>query len=148
MEARRSESVACRGRLPGPGRQDLSRGRGRFADEMTALRRGVAASLIVAVALAGAGCGNGSSISDPKIVAALDLEQTARGYEVGGDPFCTIVELLNDGDEVERASDRRGGDFVIASPDGQVGVLAEPPFAPDCTRRARDALKHLERKQG
>ncbi len=114
---------------------------------MTALRRGVAASLIVAVALAWAGCGDGTSISDSKIVAALDLKETGRGYEIGGDPFCTVVELLNDSGEVEQAADQGGRDFVIASPDGEVGVLAKPPFAPDCTHRARDALKHLERKQ-
>jgi hypothetical protein len=115
---------------------------------MTTLRRGVAASLIVAVALAWAGCGDGSSISDSKIVAALDLKQTTRGYEIGGDPFCTVVELLNDGGEVAQASDEGGHDFVIASPDGEIGVIAKPPFAPDCTHRARDALKKLVRKEG
>jgi hypothetical protein len=64
----------------------------------------------------------------------------------GGDPFCTVDELLNEADEVEQASDPRGRDFLIASPNGEIGVLARRPFAPDCTRRAKDALKRLARK--
>src|SRR5215211_6954188 len=107
---------------------------------MDASRRGHAALLLVAVALVGAGCAAGSSVSDSEIVAALHLQKTARGYEMGGDPFCRI-------DEFQEANDQSGHDFVIASPDARIGVLARPPFAPDCTRRARDALKKLERKQ-
>jgi hypothetical protein len=114
---------------------------------MDASRRALAALLIVAVALVGAGCATGSSVSDSEIVAALHLQKTSRGYEMGGDPFCTIDQLLNDGDEVQEASDQGGHDFVIPSPNGEIGVLARPPFAPDCTHRARDALKKLERKQ-
>ena len=65
---------------------------------------------------------------------------------MSGDPFCTIDRLLNDAGEVEEASDQRGETFVIASPNGEIGVLARRPFAPDCTRRARSALKRLERQ--
>jgi hypothetical protein len=93
-----------------------------------------------------AGCGDGQSTRDSKIVDALDLKQTNRAYRIGGDPFCTVDELLNDADEVEQASDPRGPDFLIASPNGEIGVLARRPFAPDCTRRAKDALKRLARK--
>jgi len=114
---------------------------------MDASRWGHAALLLVAVALVGAGCAAGSSVSDSEIVAALHLQKTARGYEMGGDPFCRIDELLNDVGEVQEANDQSGHDFVIASPDARIGVLARPPFAPDCTRRARDALKKLEQKQ-
>ena len=67
---------------------------------------------------------------------------------MGGDPFCTVDELLNDGGEVDGAGSNGGQDFVIASPNGEVGVLARRPFAPDCTKRADDALKRLSRKSG
>ena len=103
------------------------------------------ASLIAALALAGGGCGPGSSISDSEIVRALDLKRTDHAYRIGGDPFCTVGELLNDSGEVDGASGNGGQSFLIASPDGEVGVLARKPFAPDCTRRARDDLKRLAR---
>ncbi len=95
-----------------------------------------------------AGCGGaGGGISDSKLVEALDLKQTDRGYEVGGDPFCAVEELLNDGDEVSQASDDAGAAvFVITGPDGDVGVVAKRPFAPDCTRKAKHRLKRLELK--
>jgi hypothetical protein len=35
---------------------------------------------------------------------------------------------------------------VIASPNGAVGVVAHPPFAPNCKREAEAALKKLARK--
>jgi hypothetical protein len=106
------------------------------------------ALLIAALTLAAGGCGPGSSTPDSEIVDALNLKQAGHGYEIGGDPFCTVDELLNDGDEVDQASGEAGRDFLIASPDGEIGVLARRPFAPDCTRRARDALKRLARKSG
>jgi hypothetical protein len=104
------------------------------------------ALLVAALALAGGGCGSGSSTPDSEIVQALDLKQAGQGYEIDGDPFCTIDELLNDRDEVDGASGEGGQSFLIPSPDGEVGVLARRPFAPDCTRRAKDALKRLARK--
>ena len=85
-----------------------------------------------------AGCGTGSGVSDSKIVEALDLKQTDRGYEMGGDPFCTIdaaAQRRRRGLGGRRSSGAAG--FVIAGPDGEVGVVAQRPFAPDCTRRGR-----------
>jgi hypothetical protein len=93
-----------------------------------------------------AGCGGGGSTSDSSIAEALDLKRAANRYEIGGDPFCTIDRLLNDADEVEEASKGGGEGFVIASPNGAVGVLARRPFAPDCARQARSALKRLQRQ--
>src|SRR6266516_4598337 len=55
-----------------------------------------ALTLAAALVLPTAGCGTGGSISDSKIAAALDLKQAAHGYEMGGDPFCAVDELLND----------------------------------------------------
>ena len=104
---------------------------------------------LLAFALAvgsGAGCSDGQSTPDAQIVSALDLEQANRAYRMGGDPFCTVDELLNNGEEVDQASDGAGRDFLIASSDGEIGVLARRPFAPDCTRRAKDALRRLARK--
>jgi hypothetical protein len=107
----------------------------------------LAATLTTSAALVPlAGCGTEGSISDSKIVNALDLKRAGRGYEMGGDPFCAIGQLLNDADEVEEASNGGGQEFVIASPNGEVGVLARRPFAPDCSRRARAALKRLGRQ--
>jgi hypothetical protein len=115
----------------------------RVASSWMRLRCPIPAVLALA-AVAMAGCTASESVSDGKIVDALHLKQTGHGYEMGGDPFCTVVQLLNDGDEVEQASDQRGDNVVIASPNGNVGVLARPPFAPDCAKRAKAALRRLD----
>jgi hypothetical protein len=110
--------------------------------------RRVAATLAgLAVAVVGAGGCGGAGIPDLRIVNALNLEQTGRGYEMGGDPFCTIAQLLNDADEVSQADAHPGAaGFVIAGRGGEVGVLARRPFAPDCSRRAERALTRLSRR--
>jgi len=112
---------------------------------MAIARRGLAALLIVAFVPVWAGCStvNGDSTDDSEIISALNLKQAASGYEMNGDPFCRVGELLNDVDEVNDADNQKGTDFVIAAPNGQVGVLAHPPFAPSCKREAEDALKQL-----
>ena len=109
-------------------------------------RRSILAVLLVALAVLAAGCGSGGSTSDEEIVSALDLKQSDAGYEIAGDPFCTVDELLNDADEVDAASGDGGDAFLISSPDGEIGVLAQRPFAPDCTRQARADLKRLASK--
>jgi hypothetical protein len=102
-----------------------------------------------ALALTAAGCGGGDGISDGKIVTALGLKQSGGGYEMGGDPFCRVDQLLNDSDEVHQADDHPGASrFVIAGPNESVGVLAQRPFAPKCLRQAKQALKHLEKQSG
>ena len=111
-----------------------------------ARRRPTLALLAAALALAAAGCGSGNSTPDSEIVKALGLKQAGQGYEIGGDPFCAVDELLNDGDEVDGAGGEGGQSFPIASPDGEIGVLARRPFAPDCARRAKDDLKRLAKK--
>jgi hypothetical protein len=120
----------------------------RFSAQMRAFRLVLAVALAVAFAsIAVAGCGSSQSISDSKIISALNLKQTARGYEIGGDPFCTVDGLLNDSDAVEKASKRKGAvDFLIASPHGTVGILARRPFAHDCAKRAQTNLRKLARK--
>ena len=118
------------------------------AGQMHAVRRAVAAVLASVVALfAAAGCSTGGSTPDSKIVSALGLKQGNHAYQIGGDPFCTVDQLLNDADEVKQAADKLGSrDFLIASPNAEIGVLARRPFAPDCERHAKDALKRLARK--
>jgi hypothetical protein len=101
---------------------------------------------LVAVAAVVAGCGSDSSTPDSEIVRALDLERSDQGYEVGGDFFCVIGELLNDGDEVDGAGADAAQEFLIASTDGEVGIVAQKPFAPDCARRAKADLTRLARK--
>jgi hypothetical protein len=108
-----------------------------------ACRRSILAIQLTVFALVAGGCGSGSSIPDDEIIRALDLKRTGQGYEIGGDPFCTVDALLNDADEVDAAGGDGGDSFLIASPDGEIGVLARRPFAPDCTRQARDDLRRL-----
>src|SRR3954454_15127683 len=110
-------------------------------------RRGLAALLILAGVLVWTGCSTvaGDSIDDSQIISALNLKEASSGYEMNGDPFCRVDELLNDVDEVNSASHQKGIDFVIAAPKGVAGVLAHPPFAPNCKREATDALKKLPR---
>jgi hypothetical protein len=107
--------------------------------------RGLAALLIVAFALVWAGCStvNGESTDDSEIISALNLKQMGNGYEMNGDPFCRIDDLLNDVDEVNAANKKKGTGFVIAAPKGQAGVVAHPPFAPSCKHQAEDELKQL-----
>jgi hypothetical protein len=119
----------------------------RWAGSLVVLAATLASAAVLA--LAAEGCGGGSGVSDSQIVNALDLKQAGHGYEMGGDPFCTVEQLLNDGDEVHQADDHPGASgFVIAGPNGTVGVLAQRPFAPNCSRRAKQGLKHLEKGSG
>jgi hypothetical protein len=109
----------------------------------------MALAAALALVIAAAGCGSSSSIPDSKLISELELKKTARGYEIGGDPFCTVEQLLNTSDEVSNAADQASAArFVIPGPDGRVGVLAQRPFAPDCTRKAKRKLKQLERRSG
>ncbi len=73
-------------------------------------RRRPTLALLAAALASGrrAGCGSGSSTPDSEIVKALDLKQAGQGYEIGGDPFCAVDELLNDGDEVDGAGGEEG----------------------------------------
>ena|SRR5215212_7380859 len=114
---------------------------------MASARRGLALLFILAVALVWVGCStvSGDSTDDSKIVSALNLKQVSGGYEMNGDPFCRIDELLNDVDEVNGADKQKGNTFVIAAPQGEVGVVAHSPFAPACKREAQAELKQLAR---
>jgi hypothetical protein len=112
-----------------------------------ACRRLVSALILVAV-LAWAGCSAaaGSSVDDSQIISALHLKRVSSGYEMHGSPFCRVDELLNDIDEVNGATEQKGVNFVIASTNGEAGVLAHPPFAPKCKREAKAALNKLARQ--
>ncbi len=105
-------------------------------------------SALALLAAGALGCGSGESTSDSKILRALDLKQAGGAYRIDGDPFCTVDELLNDGEEVDGASGGEGESFLIASPDGEIGILARRPFAPDCTKQAKDDLKRLAKRSG
>jgi hypothetical protein len=115
---------------------------------MASARRGLVALLVLALALTWAASGSsGSSIGDSQIISALNLKKSSSGYEMNGDPFCRIDELLNNLDEVKSAGHKKGSTFVIAAPKGQAGVVAHTPFAPDCRREAQQALDKLVKPQ-
>jgi hypothetical protein len=111
---------------------------------MGSARRGLVALPLLAFALAWTGCSSGgSSIDDSQIISALQLKKASSGYEMNGDPFCRIDEILNNVDEVRTAAHQKGSSFVIAAPKGEAGVVAHPPFAPACKRQAQAELKQL-----
>jgi hypothetical protein len=102
-------------------------------------------ALLAAVALAPAACGE-ERVSDLRIVGALDLERAADRpvYAIEGDPFCEVsVDLLNDADEVQRATASDEVGLVITDSDGTVGVQAVPPFDPSCEQKVKRALNGL-----
>jgi hypothetical protein len=101
---------------------------------------------LAVLAVAAAGCGSNSSTPDSDMVRALNLTPAGQGYEVGDDPFCVVGELLNDGDEVDGASGDQQESFVIASPNGEIGIVALKPFPPDCAQQARKDLRRLARR--
>jgi hypothetical protein len=115
---------------------------------MAGVSRGLMVLLMLAGVLVWAGCNaaSGDSIDDSQIISALNLKKASNGYEMNGEPFCRIDDLLNDVDEVNSASGKKGIDFVIAAPNGEAGVLAHRPFAPKCKREATEALKKLARQ--
>jgi len=107
----------------------------------------------IALGLAGiatllVGCGGGSDVhyGDKQIVDKLGLEETGKGYAIDGDPFCEIDgRLLNDADEVGKVEDQKKPvGLVIASREGNVGVIGLVPFAPDCRDTATKKLNRLD----
>lgn len=99
-------------------------------------------ALLAAVALIG--CGEeDTSFGDQRIVDSLKLERLDSGYAIGGDPFCSVNNLLNDRDEVDMALDDVDAP-VVTSREGNVGIEAVPPFGPDCQRQARKRLNKLD----
>jgi hypothetical protein len=113
------------------------------------VRAGVALA-VAASALAAAGCGEEektTSFGDEKVIETLNLEKSEGGYAIGGDPFCEVDNnLLNDADEVDQAEERDDVGLVLASRQGNVGVRAVPPFAPDCQKKAKKQLDKLDPK--
>jgi hypothetical protein len=112
--------------------------------------RVVTALLLLALTLAAAACGEEEttiSYGDGTIIDTLQLEKSDGGYAIGGDPFCAVESnLLNDGDEVSKAQDRDDLGLVISSNEGNVGVHAVPPFAPDCEKQVQKRLDKLDPK--
>ena len=112
---------------------------------MAGVRWGLVVLFVFAGVLVWAGCNSvsGDEIGDSQIISALNLKKSSNGYEMNGDPFCRVDDILNDVDEVNSAGEQKGADFVIAAPNGVAGILARPPFAPACKRDASEALKKL-----
>jgi len=109
--------------------------------------RRVGAGLCMAVvALAIAACGEESEkFSDGKIADAAGVE----GGAVDKDPFCKIDDYLNDSGEIEEAADdKKAKGSIIASKEGNVGVVVADPtiFADDCAEKVRAGLDKLDPK--
>ena len=102
--------------------------------------------VVVVVALAFAGCGEEETrYDDDTIVERLNLEKAGSGYAVDGDPFCEVDgKLLNDASEVEDTAGKDDLGLVIASREGNAGVKAIPPFAPDCGEKVKKKLNKLD----
>src|SRR3954453_22773905 len=96
---------------------------------------GTAAALV-----GGWGTSSDSGIPDSKIVAALDMKKVQGRYAIDANPFCSVSKLLNDADEVKKAS---SSGKVIASRDATVGVEIIKPFAPSCRDKAQRKLNRL-----
>ena len=109
--------------------------------------RAIALTLVIGAFAAGCGDDGGVTFSDAKIIDKLNLEKSGNGYAIDGDPFCEVEgKLLNDSDEVANAAERDDLGLVIASREGNVGVKGVPPFAPDCSDKAKKKLNKLDPK--
>ncbi len=99
---------------------------------------------LTALALAAAGCGSSSSgngVSDAKFADALHLKSVGASYTISG-TLCGVARLLHSADEVSKADSANPGQ-VLASKDGSVGIVIQPPFAKDCSQQARKGLDRL-----
>jgi len=102
------------------------------------------AAFLVALALAGCSEEETSRIGDAKIIDKLKLEQAEGGYTVDGDPFCVVADpLLNTASEVASAQGSRKA-IIVASREGNVGVVGVPTFPDDCRQVARKKLNKLD----
>ena len=111
------------------------RSRGHFALLLT----------VTSAALAGCGDDDDKRYSDARIVDKLNLEEVEgqKDYAIDGDLFCSVErKLLNNRSEVEDADEET--DLVVASREGNVGVIGVPVFAGDCAEEARKKLNKLD----
>jgi hypothetical protein len=106
----------------------------------------LAAAPLVVAALGLAACGEEEEeFPNGRIVDALSLEEVDSGYAIDGDPFCEVTsKLLNNSEEVDQALDEDELGLIIASRQGNVGIEAVPPFAPDCKEKAKKQLNRLD----
>jgi hypothetical protein len=108
----------------------------------------VAIALIAALGLASCGGDSDTRYSDKQIIDKLNLrdDDAADGsaYLLGHDAFCAVSrKLLNDSDEVESAADGKRS-LVIASREGNVGVVGVPVFPRDCKDVVEKKLNKLD----
>jgi hypothetical protein len=118
-------------------------GRCSFPPEMSAARRSRTVLAIGIAAAVMAGCGSSSTSSgvpDSKIIAALDMKKVQGRYAIDANPFCSVSQLLNDSDKVDKA---KSSHRVIASRDATVGIEIVKPFAPSCQKQAQRKLNRL-----
>jgi hypothetical protein len=108
--------------------------------------RAAAVAPLAVTALGLSACGEeDEAFPNGRIVEALELEEVDSGYAIEGDPFCEVTsKLLNDSGEVDEALDEDELGLIIASRQGNVGIEAVPPFAPDCKEKAKKQLNRLD----
>ena len=117
---------------------------------MADARLGLAALLIVAFVLVLAGCStvSGNSADDSEIVSALNLKRVGGGYEMNGDPFCRVDDILNDVDEVKRRGRAEGRRLRDRRAPGPGGRPRAPPVRPILQaaggRRPEEALPPVQ----
>jgi hypothetical protein len=108
----------------------------------------VAISVVgVSVAIVACGGDDDKRYGDTKIVDKLNLEDVEgqKDYAIDGDLFCSVERnLLNTRSEVEDAIEADEIGLVVASREGNVGVVGVPVFANDCREDARKKLNRLD----
>lgn len=102
---------------------------------------------LMAVALVVAGCGSSDEqkLSDAKVEAALNIQESSTGLQVGSNSFCGIDRVLNDRDEVDGLKKAEQKLAIISKKD-TVGVVVVTPFAKACQREVLRDLNTLERQ--
>src|SRR5688500_15042873 len=101
----------------------------------------------LAVWLVACGDDEEKRFGDAKIVDKLNLQEVdgQKDYAIDGDLFCSVErKLLNNRTEVEDAIETDEIGLVVASREGNVGVVGVPVFANDCRQEARKKLSRLD----
>jgi len=120
-------------------------GRCSFPPEMSAARRSRTVLAIgIAAAVMGA-CGSTTTttttgVPESKIIVALEMKKVQGRYAIDANPFCSVSQLLNSPDQVDKA---KSSHRVIASRDATVGIEIVKPFAPSCQKQAQRKLNRL-----
>ena len=108
----------------------------------------VAVAALVGVSAVLVTCGGDETrYGDAKIIDKLNLEKVdgESAYSVDGSLYCNVEKkLLNTSEEVEETEENSEINLVVASKEGNVGVVGVPIFDNDCQVAARKKLNRLD----